>query len=166
VVVVVASTLIVLALWAMVVSETGLSRLDEPVASWVASNVSGRSVAWWKVVTSLGSAPVVTALLAVAALVRRRASVLLFVAVVGVGEHLLVNWLKLIIDRPRPDLLPQVAASGSAFPSGHAAAAKACWASAALVLGADRRAAAGCSSLPWAWPLRSRRVGSCSACTG
>ncbi len=135
----VAAALAVIVLWAMVVSHTGLSRIDEPVAEWVAVNVTGSAVAWWKVVTSLGSAPVVMALLAVVALVgaaaRRRASIVLFVAVVGVGEHLLANWLKLIVDRARPDLLQHVTASGSAFPSGHAAAAAGCWAAAALVLG-------------------------------
>jgi membrane-associated phospholipid phosphatase len=130
------AALSVVALWAMVASQTGLYRVDEPVAEWVAANVSGPVLTWWKVVTSLGSAPVVTALLAVVAAVRCRASALLFVAVVGVGEHVIANWLKLTVDRPRPDLLRHVAASGSAFPSGHAAAAAACWAAAALLLGA------------------------------
>jgi undecaprenyl-diphosphatase len=63
----------------------------------------------------------------------------LFLAAVGIGEWLLNNGLKQIVDRERPDIFRLVGASGPSFPSGHSAAAAAGAAAIALVLGRDRR---------------------------
>jgi undecaprenyl-diphosphatase len=64
--------------------------------------------------------------------------VLFFLAAVGIGEWLLNNGLKMIVDRDRPDVLRLVEVSGPSFPSGHSAAAAAGAAAVALVLGRDR----------------------------
>ena len=81
-------------------------------------------------------------MLAVTALIawlRRRSLVpLVFLAVVGLGQGLLVNLLKVIIDRDRPDVLQLVAVRGPSFPSGHSAGAAACWAAVALVIAYGR----------------------------
>ena len=56
----------------------------------------------------------------------------------GVGQLLINNVLKLIVDRDRPAVMQLVETSGSSFPSGHSTAAAAAWAAVALVLGRDR----------------------------
>jgi undecaprenyl-diphosphatase len=49
------------------------------------------------------------------------------------------NVVKLIVDRPRPNLARLVSHAGSSFPSGHTAAAAATYAALALVLGRGHR---------------------------
>ena len=101
-----------------------------------------------RVITQLGSTWLLTIVLALTALIawlrRRRLVPLVFLAVVGVGQGLLVNLLKVIVDRDRPDVLQLVAVRGPSFPSGHSAGAAACWAAVALVVadGRSRRAQA------------------------
>jgi membrane protein DedA with SNARE-associated domain/membrane-associated phospholipid phosphatase len=69
----------------------------------------------------------------------RRAALLLVAALVGTNAAYHV--VKALVGRARPpEVLHLVDASGSAFPSGHAAAAIATWAAAAVVLAAGRRA--------------------------
>jgi undecaprenyl-diphosphatase len=81
----------------------------------------------------------VLAVVATADFVRRRnREVFLFVAVVGLGQNLLNNLLKIIVRRDRPEVLQLMDAHGFSFPSGHTAAAAACWSAVALVLGRDR----------------------------
>jgi undecaprenyl-diphosphatase len=65
---------------------------------------------------------------------RRNVGVLLYLAAVGIGVVLLNNGLKLWVDRERPDIAQLVGHSGASFPSGHSAAAAACWAAIALVV--------------------------------
>ena len=93
-------------------------------------------------ITHLGARPVVLAALLAAALYdhhrRRNPEVFVFVAIVGLGEMLLGNGLKLIVARERPDVLRLVDAGGFSFPSGHTSAAAAAWVAVALVLGRDR----------------------------
>ena len=48
-----------------------------------------------------------------------------FAAVVIVGEKLIVNGMKWLVDRERPDVMWLVSWSGASFPSGHTAAAAA-----------------------------------------
>ena len=69
---------------------------------------------------------------------RRNVEVFAFVAAVGIGQLLINNLLKLIVDRDRPDVMQLVEAAGSSFPSGHSTAAAAAWSAVALVLGRDR----------------------------
>jgi undecaprenyl-diphosphatase len=54
------------------------------------------------------------------------------------GQFAIVNVIKWVIDRARPDLAQLTGYAGASFPSGHAAAAAATWACVALVLGRRR----------------------------
>ena len=62
-------------------------------------------------------------------------SSLLFLLTVGFGVLLINNGLKLLIMRERPPGAALLHPSGSSFPSGHSAAAAACWLAIALVVG-------------------------------
>ena len=126
----------------MVRGRSGLARWDMSVATFGADHADSVSRDVARAVTQLGARPVVLFVLAVAALVEYRRSrdraVFAFVAIVGIGEMVLVNAIKLLVARDRPDLLPVVSAHGWSFPSGHSSAAAAAWAAAALVLGRRR----------------------------
>ena len=69
---------------------------------------------------------------------RRRLAVLAFLAMVAVGQNLIANTVKELVDRPRPPVPHLASSSGFSFPSGHTAAAAATWAAVALVLGRGR----------------------------
>jgi membrane-associated phospholipid phosphatase len=140
--VLVAAAALVGVLLAMIRSHSGLARLDEPVANWAAGNVTSAAARTLEVVTAFGATwPVTAALVLVSAYdyaVRRSMRVFVFVATVAIGERLIVNGLKAIVQRERPAVLPLVSSTGSAFPSGHAAAAAASWAAVALILALGR----------------------------
>ena len=51
-----------------------------------------------------------------------------YLAAVGIGVSLINNGLKHIVERERPNELRLTSVSGFSFPSGHTAAAAACWA--------------------------------------
>jgi undecaprenyl-diphosphatase len=51
-----------------------------------------------------------------------------------VGISVLNNGLKLIVDRDRPAVAQLTGHAGSSFPSGHSAAAAACWSAIAFIL--------------------------------
>lgn len=126
----------------MIDSNAGLARFDASISQWGSHHASSRSVDVVEFVTQFGNTAYVWLALAIAAVydfVRHRSrDVVLFLAAVGVGEWLLNNGLKMIVDRERPDVLRLVDVSGSSFPSGHSAAAAAGAAAVALVLGRDR----------------------------
>ena len=67
---------------------------------------------------------------------RRRTSALWFVAVVGVGEHLVANGIKLAVRRARPDVLDTWLPRAAPSRPGTRAAAAACWAAVAIVVAA------------------------------
>ena len=122
----------------MVDSSSGLASLDDDVANWGAANADSAAVDLLRVLTYLGDTPVVVAALLVAGLIdfvrHRRIEVFLFLGVVIVGEKLIVNGLKEIVDRSRPDVMALVGWQGPSFPSGHSAAAAAVWPAFALLL--------------------------------
>ena len=126
----------------MIDSNQGLARLDKSVAKWGSNNASSNTVDVMKWITHLGSTMVVFVALVLVGIYdyvrHRKRDVLLFLAVVGLGEWMLNNGLKMIVSRERPDIFRLVSASGSSFPSGHSAAAAAGAAAVALVLGRDR----------------------------
>jgi undecaprenyl-diphosphatase len=74
--------------------------------------------------TSLGSVTVLITVILIAMLFMlfsRRPGGALFLLVAVVGGQLLNSWLKLLIDRPRPELVPHAAEVFTlSFPSGHA----------------------------------------------
>lgn len=123
----------------MVYEAAGLARSDMPLARWAAERATSTSTDVLRGVSTLGgTAGVVIVAAAVAAIVLRRdrnASVIpLLVMIVG-GQFALVALVKGIVARARPELLPLSGFAGDSFPSGHAAAAAATYACAALVLG-------------------------------
>jgi membrane-associated phospholipid phosphatase len=134
--------IVVGALLAMIDTNSWLGHADKSIADWGAHHGHSQAIRILKWVTQLGSTIVVTLVLlavAIADYVRRRSrEVFVFVAVVGLGELLLNNVLKVIIHRDRPNVLHLVVAHGYSFPSGHTMAAAAAWSAVALVLGRDR----------------------------
>ena len=126
----------------MVTTRTGLSRYDASAAAWGAEHANPTSTRVLTLVTWLGATVTV---LSVAVLLgvlewvrRRRLAVLAFLLTVVVGQNLIANTVKALVDRERPPVPHLVSTSGSSFPSGHTAAAAATWAAVALVLGRGR----------------------------
>ncbi len=126
----------------MVTSETGLYRLDASAAAWGAENATPVSTWLLGLLTWLGGSATVLAVtisLGVLAWVRRRRlAVLAFLLTVVVGQNLIANTVKVLVDRERPPVPHLAPSSGFSFPSGHAAAAAATWAAVVLVLGRGR----------------------------
>jgi undecaprenyl-diphosphatase len=137
-----ATALVVGLVFDMVDEQAGLARWDASVARWGADHAGSRATDIMHWVTHLGSSAVVISVLAVTALFvhlrHGKREVWLFVAAVGLGQLLINNLLKLIVDRERPQVHQLVEAAGSSFPSGHSCAAAASWAAVALLLGRGR----------------------------
>lgn len=109
-----------------VLKQDDIAALDSPVTRWLAANRVPWLTRTMQVVTELGSAWFVIALLTVvtAGLAWRRATRWLawVPAVSAAGAALLVFAIKLAIARPRPEIGEIVAvAGGFSFPSGHSA---------------------------------------------
>ena len=126
----------------MVTSRTGLYRYDAGVAEWGATHatpLSTRLLGW---LTWLGGTLVVLPLAVLVGLLewlrRRRAAVLAFTLTVVVGQNLIANGVKLLVQRERPPVPHLADAGGFSFPSGHSAAAAATYAAVVLVLGRGR----------------------------
>lgn len=89
---------------------------------WSADEASPGSTSFLHTVTDLGSTPAVVILsLAVAtATVRKRAdlAVVGFLVITVGGQFALVNVIKWIVDRARPDIGPLSGFAGPSFPSG------------------------------------------------
>jgi undecaprenyl-diphosphatase len=143
----VAVSLIILFLAALVVgslfdtigTNRGFARWDQSVSQWGPDHASTTTADVLRQLTNLGGTWYLLAIMTavgVVELVRRRdASSLLFLLTVGIGVSLVNNGLKLAIMRERPAGEHLVSAAGSSFPSGHSAAAAACWLAVALVVG-------------------------------
>jgi undecaprenyl-diphosphatase len=129
-------------LLALVDHSEWMREIDDEVAEWGSEHATSASVDFIRFVTHFGATPVVAIVLLAAAIFdyvrRRNAEVFLFVAAVGLGELLLNNLVKVLVQRDRPDVLQLMDAGGYSFPSGHTAAAAAGWSAIALVLGRDR----------------------------
>ena len=138
-----AVALLVGALLDMIGGSFGFASLDGDVAHWGVGQADSASVEVLTVITYLGDTVVVVAAMLATGLIdflrHRRAEVFAFLAAVIIAEKLIVNGLKEIIDRARPDVQQLIGWDGPSFPSGHAAAAAAAWPAIALVLGRGRR---------------------------
>ncbi len=126
----------------MIHSGSGIALYDLGFSRWGANNATAFSTHGLKLVSMLGGYEALTALsIGVAVLEYRRGlgrSVLpLLVLVVG-GQFALVETVKAIVHRARPDLARLTGFSGASFPSGHAAAAAASFAAFSLLLGRRR----------------------------
>lgn len=134
---------LLLALFAYLVrTNSQLVDLDASVAQWGADHataLSQRALQW---VTYLGETVLVIGLAVVVAVVEyiRRPSrwIAPFLILVILGQNLLTNGLKELLDRVRPTLNPIAETLGPSFPSGHSATAAAFYAAAALVIGRGR----------------------------
>lgn len=115
----------------------GFARWDKGAAQWGADHASATSTTVLDQITRLGSTMTLVVVMAVVGLVMTRSrgwGALGYLALVGIGSSALNNGLKLLVHRERPDIDRLATAAGWSFPSGHSAAAAACWAAMALVV--------------------------------
>ena len=135
--VVVAGGIVIGSLAYLMRSSGYLVRLDASVGGWGADYAVGWSTTLIRLVTDLASTPATIAvLLAVGTLETIRAPnrwLIPFLLTVVVGEVVLVNAVKQVLDRVRPAFDPAAATLGPSFPSGHSATAAALYAAVALV---------------------------------
>jgi membrane-associated phospholipid phosphatase len=128
----------------MVRSHTGLANYDLRAARWGAAHATSGSTQILRNISLLGGTVgsiVVALVVAVLAVAFRRLpvrGVVSFLVVVMVGQTVLVNVIKVIVDRTRPDIDRLTGFAGPSFPSGHAATTAATFACAALLLGYSR----------------------------
>jgi undecaprenyl-diphosphatase len=125
-------------------SNRGFAQFDKAAAQWGSDHATDASTMALRWITQLGGSILLITLMAIVGLViavrqRRhdqpRWVVLGFLLTVGVGIVIVNNALKWTVNRDRPTVNQLVHASGSSFPSGHSAAAAACWAAMALIGG-------------------------------
>ena len=116
--------------------------IDTGPARWGFEHATPFTTRWLERITSLGDATVVISLailLAVVETIRVRSrSVIPFVLVVTLGNHLVTTAVKDLADRARPTLNPIAQTLGPSFPSGHSSTAAAFYAAAALLIGRRR----------------------------
>ncbi len=133
-----ATALLVGLLFDLADNDNGLAGLDLWVATWGSSHSGDASTRYLGWLTEFGSTVVGLGVLSIAATIdfvrHRNRNVFTFAALVGIGQWLLINGLKLLVRRERPDLLQLVGSTGYSFPSGHSATAAACWAGVAFIL--------------------------------
>jgi undecaprenyl-diphosphatase len=118
--------------------DRGFARFDEAAAGFGAEHESDWSTRLLEVITQFGATGwlliVMLVIGAIEAWQFRRLAVLGYLAVIGLGVSLLNNGLKHLVERERPAVMQLTSFGGYSFPSGHAAAAAACWAAMALVV--------------------------------
>jgi membrane-associated phospholipid phosphatase len=131
--------LVIGALAYLVRTNSDLVRLDASVAQWGADHAGRGSEQGLTLITQLGETWFVVVLaivVSVAAHLRRPSYwIPVFLVTVLVGQWLLTNSIKELLDRVRPTLNPIAETLGPSFPSGHTTTAAAFYAAAALVLG-------------------------------
>jgi membrane-associated phospholipid phosphatase len=131
---------LLLALLAVVVrSSDVLAGIDSSVAEWADRHGSAWSHDALTLVTRLGEAWVVVPVAILVAAVEiartRNRWVVPFLLIVILGDNLLTNAVKQLVDRARPTIEAVAATLGPSFPSGHTSTAAASWAAFALVAG-------------------------------
>lgn len=131
---------VVLALLAVVVRSTDLlSGLDRSVAEWGDHHATAWSHDALTLVTDLGETVTVVVVAIVVAIVdwtrTRNRWVAPFLVAVILGDKLLTEAIKQLVDRARPTIEAVAATLGPSFPSGHTSTAAASWAAFALVAG-------------------------------
>ncbi len=131
---------VVLALLTVAVRSTDvLAGIDTSAAEWGDLHASAWSQDAVTLVTDLADTWTLTVVaVGVAAIELARTRnrwVVPFLLAVIVGDALLTEAIKQLVDRARPDLEPVAATLGPSFPSGHSSAAAASWAAFALVAG-------------------------------
>jgi undecaprenyl-diphosphatase len=118
--------------------DRGFAQFDESAAEFGAENESDWSTHVLEVITQFGATGWLLILMVVIGALEawrfRRIAVLGYFAAIGLGVSLLNNGLKHLVQRERPAVLNLTSFGGYSFPSGHTAAAAACWAAIALVV--------------------------------
>jgi membrane-associated phospholipid phosphatase len=121
---------------------TTLRDLDSSVAAWGHDHATHLSTRLLQLVTDLGDWPAVTLIGVVVGLyeLQRRPNWFIapFLLVVPLGDSLVTNSIKQLVDRARPTLNPAAAALGPSFPSGHSSMAASFYAALALILSRGR----------------------------
>jgi undecaprenyl-diphosphatase len=119
-----------------------LAHYDLSAARFGATNATPASTRFLRDVSLLGGTPgmiVIALMAAVYEFVRTKVrAVLWFMLAVVIGQVVLTNLTKYIVNRPRPHIAQLTGFSGSSFPSGHAATAAATIAAAAFLFGRGR----------------------------
>ena len=137
-------------------TDPGLAAADLRVALWGAGHATSFSTSVFRAVTQLGATLTVVAVGSVvggaAALRSRRAAPVFFIALVLAGNSAIVNIIKVLVDRARPNVSVLTGFTGRSFPSGHSAAAAACYGAVALVM-----------SMRWSPPRRAIAFGGAAA---
>jgi membrane-associated phospholipid phosphatase len=127
---------------ALVRSNDTLLDADAGIARWGNANAGHLSTRGLELVTQLGEAHTVLVLGVVLAVVEtirtRTAAVIGFLLVVTLGDSLVTNGVKELVNRARPTLNPIAHTLGPSFPSGHSSTAAAFYAAAALLLARRR----------------------------
>jgi undecaprenyl-diphosphatase len=126
----------------MVRRDVGFARWDLSAANWGAQHASATSTSIMRDVSLLGGTLGLIAVVVLVSLVeqlrRPSRSALLFLLLVVIGQNLLANGTKLLVDRARPAISQLTGFSGSSFPSGHSTAAAATYAGVALLMSRGR----------------------------
>jgi undecaprenyl-diphosphatase len=126
----------------MVRREVGFARWDRSAASWGAEHATDVSTEFLRIVSMIGGTAGIIVIIVVTAVFEYRRipsrAVLAFLAAVAVGQNLLANGIKLLVDRARPELSQLTGFAGSSFPSGHSTAAAAVLAAVGLVVSRRR----------------------------
>jgi len=123
-------------------SSDRLVDVDRAVGQWGVDNATSWSTEALELVTELGGSTFVVAAMIVLALVEYwrvpNRWMPVFLVTVVVGEIAVVNAVKELLDRVRPEFNPIAETLGPSFPSGHSGLAAAFYAGAALVLARKR----------------------------
>lgn len=124
-------------------TRTGAAGVDLGLAGWAADHEDPAATSVLRVLTYLGSAAVVLPLAVVVGVVEARRlpnrSIPVFLLLVEGGQLLLVNLIKVLVGRSRPDINQLVEVADLSFPSGHVTNAAATFAALALLVGRRRR---------------------------
>jgi undecaprenyl-diphosphatase len=135
--IVVTGTVVGLFAW-MIRRDLGVVTVDLAVERWAEARATAFTDGVLGALTHLGDTETIVGIgIAVGAygLWRwRRWAVPLFVLMVVLGQMLISNTIKILIDRARPELRPRADFTGTSFPSGHTTAATATYLAVALVL--------------------------------
>ncbi len=126
----------------MVQTHQGFARWDDAAARWGAAHTTGPAESVLRVVTQLGSTPVVIVFCIGVSIVEYRRlptrAVPAFLATVAVSQLIVTNLIKVAVGREQPNVARLVSTSGFSFPSGHTASSAAAYAAIALVVGRRR----------------------------
>jgi undecaprenyl-diphosphatase len=130
------------ALFVMAQHNVGLAHYDMSAARWGAAHATDSSTRFLRDVSFVAATPCMIVIATVTAVWEyrrsRRLAVVAFMATVAVGQLVVSNLVKLLVERPRPDIARLTHVAGSSFPSGHSTTAAAVFAAVAFLLGRRR----------------------------